>query len=244
MQGVFIGYLHGMRPSANRHVLAVLRKTLDGMHQHELASLVGCSVETIRRIEKGPLKLSKSLAQRISTATGVSLDWLITGDIKTPPYSELVPTYDVHFYRLWASTRDTPLPPDLIEYLPDAALALYVQLRGVLAAAALRGENYASHVLAEVSRTLADAKKQFGSVPAFGNHDFVREVTGEGLWIIENDVLLARKHHEDESRFLKGTALKPSPTKADLDTYRLWRAQHELSVASDARGGSPPPSSE
>ena len=80
-----------MRPSANRHVLAILRKVLapgpnsPPLEQHRLARRVGCSVEAIRRVEKGRVELSEALAIKIEEATGVSLRWLMRNDLSEPP---------------------------------------------------------------------------------------------------------------------------------------------------------------
>ena len=59
-----------MRPSPQRHTLAVLR-TLIGLTQKEMAQLLDCSTPTIQAIELGKLKLSLDLAQRVQFQTGV-----------------------------------------------------------------------------------------------------------------------------------------------------------------------------
>ena len=78
-----------MRHSPRKTVVAVLRTFLDQAHrdagrggfgQKQLADLVGKSRSTIQSLELGKLDLSKDLAHRISTATGVSLSWLLKSD--------------------------------------------------------------------------------------------------------------------------------------------------------------------
>lgn len=72
-----------MRLSPQRHTLAVLR-ILIGLTQKEMASLLACSVPTIQAVELGKLPLSLKLGERISFQTGVSLDWLMKGDVTAP----------------------------------------------------------------------------------------------------------------------------------------------------------------
>src|SRR5260221_9475145 len=72
-----------MPASKRSHVLAILRKNL-ALRQTELAEMVGCSVATIQSIEVGRLKLSKSLAERISMATGADANWLLRNDVSEP----------------------------------------------------------------------------------------------------------------------------------------------------------------
>jgi transcriptional regulator with XRE-family HTH domain len=74
-----------MRPSACKQPLAVLRKII-GYRQKEMADLIGCSVATIQSIELGPkrMALSERLAERIEMETGVSIEWLLSGDPLEP----------------------------------------------------------------------------------------------------------------------------------------------------------------
>jgi len=75
-----------MRPSPQRHTLAVLR-TLIGLTQKEMAQLLDCSTPTIQAIELGKLKLSLDLAQRVQFQTGVHPEWLLADDTSKPPVS-------------------------------------------------------------------------------------------------------------------------------------------------------------
>src|SRR5258708_2555675 len=58
------------RPPSVPHVLRAARKT-KGLSQEKLAQKVGVATITIARIESCRLKLSRSLAMRISIATGL-----------------------------------------------------------------------------------------------------------------------------------------------------------------------------
>jgi hypothetical protein len=46
--------------------------------------MAGCSIHTVRAIEIGKLRLSKSLAERLSMATGASAEWLLEGNPLAP----------------------------------------------------------------------------------------------------------------------------------------------------------------
>jgi transcriptional regulator with XRE-family HTH domain len=72
-----------MKPSPMRHPLAVLRQILQ-MSQTQLGELCGNSGRTIQAVELGKLALSEGLALRIAQATGVSVEWLLSGDPKAP----------------------------------------------------------------------------------------------------------------------------------------------------------------
>ena len=72
-----------MPASKQSHVLALLRASLN-LKQSELADLVDCSTATIQAVELNRLRLSNSLAARISAATGANLDWLRSNDLAQP----------------------------------------------------------------------------------------------------------------------------------------------------------------
>ena len=72
-----------MKPSPLRHVLAVLRLKIE-LGQKEMAALASCSRATIQAVELGHLKLSESLALRISLETGVEINWLLRNDLTAP----------------------------------------------------------------------------------------------------------------------------------------------------------------
>jgi transcriptional regulator with XRE-family HTH domain len=89
------GYLP-VRPCADmpaplRHNLARIRAQLS-LTQADLAKLVGCSLPTIKAVEIGKLRLSDSLASRISQALEIwDKDWLLKNDLNTPLPPILVP---------------------------------------------------------------------------------------------------------------------------------------------------------
>ena len=75
-----------MRPSPQRHTLAVLR-TLIGFTQKQMANIAECSVPTIQAVELCKLKLSADLADRIHFQTGICTEWLLANDVSKPPVS-------------------------------------------------------------------------------------------------------------------------------------------------------------
>jgi transcriptional regulator with XRE-family HTH domain len=76
-----------MRPSAENHPLAILRRILNWT-QKEAAKRLGVSPQTIQGIELGTRRLTEHNAQRITDRTGVSLDWLLSGNPKAMPLVE------------------------------------------------------------------------------------------------------------------------------------------------------------
>ena len=91
-----------MRPSPNRHPLAVLRNSLD-IGQKEMADLVGRSRRTIQGIELKTMPLSEGLAERIAHETWVSAQWLMDGDPQAEPWlrnHKDIPYRKEHYERL------------------------------------------------------------------------------------------------------------------------------------------------
>ena len=80
------GYI--IRMNDSKHTLAGLRRII-GLRQKELAGLIGCSLPTVQAIEYGKLKLSPSLAERISRASGIGIAWLLDNDLSKPPVDEI-----------------------------------------------------------------------------------------------------------------------------------------------------------
>lgn len=77
-------------PKTNKRIaeplktLVTLRKQLN-LRQKELANKVGCSLDTIKSLEQGRLKLSETLAMKIYEATGIDPAWVAMNDPKKPP---------------------------------------------------------------------------------------------------------------------------------------------------------------
>ncbi len=90
-----------MKRSPLRHALAVLRLEI-GYGQKELAGDVKCSRATIQAVELGHLKLSESLATRISLETGVDLNWLLDNRLSEP----IAPSAEAR--TLWSQIKGSP----------------------------------------------------------------------------------------------------------------------------------------
>jgi transcriptional regulator with XRE-family HTH domain len=110
------GIIANMPASKFVNVLAILRKSLS-LKQGELAELAGCSISTIQAIEVNKLKLSKSLASRISLETGADLDWLLANDVTVP-----MPKHHAGQQSKYAIVSFT-VPPELEDPINAAAAA-------------------------------------------------------------------------------------------------------------------------
>ena len=64
--------------------MTVLR-SVAGLTQEQLAALVDCSRMSIQAIESGKLRLSPSMAEKISLNTGVCMQWLLANKYRVPP---------------------------------------------------------------------------------------------------------------------------------------------------------------
>jgi transcriptional regulator with XRE-family HTH domain len=69
--------------SLRKTTVAVVREEL-GLGLQEFADLIGKSTSTVSSLENGRLKLSEPTALTISKKTGVSLKWLLDGDVSAP----------------------------------------------------------------------------------------------------------------------------------------------------------------
>jgi transcriptional regulator with XRE-family HTH domain len=127
------GIIANMPASKFVNVLAILRKSLS-LKQGELAELAGCSVSTVQAIEVNKLRLSRSLAARISLQTGADMDWLLANDVSVP-----IPKHHAGKQSKYAIMSFT-LPPELEDPMN--------------AAAASRGMNRSQYVCWLVERDL------------------------------------------------------------------------------------------
>ena len=73
---------------ASKTTVATLRRFL-GFGQKEFADLAGRSTPTIQAVELGKLPLSEKLGADISRASGVSMEWLMSGKPESTPLNEL-----------------------------------------------------------------------------------------------------------------------------------------------------------
>ena len=69
--------------SERRTTVAVLRLAT-GLSAAEFAQLIGKSLATVKTLEAGKLALSVRTAATITQQTGISLRWLVNGDVAAP----------------------------------------------------------------------------------------------------------------------------------------------------------------
>lgn len=148
-----------MRPSPQRHILAVLRTFL-GLTQKEMADLAKCSRPTIQAIELGKLKLGKDLAMRISTATACSLETLLDGDPSRPLLSVFKKPYEVADFKVAQSVLKTP-PAAKSEWYLGAYYVMAATLADVFLAAFMRGDRHL--FLYQAGKALESLAKEFGA---------------------------------------------------------------------------------
>ena len=72
-----------MTRAIKKTTVAALR-LITGLKAKPFADALGCSEATVNSLETGRLKLSETMAQRIAVETGVSLAWLLDGDVSAP----------------------------------------------------------------------------------------------------------------------------------------------------------------
>jgi transcriptional regulator with XRE-family HTH domain len=155
-----------MAQSTLRTTVAVLRKLL-ALSVEQFASLAGKSVPTIQSIEAGKrLKLTKETAQKIAFETGVSLDWLLAGDVTVEPYSSLKdPTgraipYSRTVFELIQSGKFKNVPKHSLESIQFGAILMTAEWFPIFASAVNRGEgDLAAFVMDD---HLKEMRKRFG----------------------------------------------------------------------------------
>jgi transcriptional regulator with XRE-family HTH domain len=99
-----------MPPSKLKHPIAVVRK-ITGLGQKELAHLVNCSVAEVQAIELRKRNLSKKLADAIWLETGVSPEWLLSGNPKAPPFTLDGKPYGIEKWKARQRRRNRKIPP-------------------------------------------------------------------------------------------------------------------------------------
>ena len=145
----------GITPFTERHPLAVLRRVI-GKTQPAMAKMLGCSAATIQSIEVGRLKMSESLAQKISRKTDISPAWLLQGDSVAPPVDTTGAPYTQESFEL----NQPILHPLPVIGVSDWLSGIWRQVLGILASAHKRGElPLCEYKLKESLRAL---EKRFG----------------------------------------------------------------------------------
>ena len=172
-----------MRPSLKRHVLAILRETL-GMTQKDLADYVDCSESTLQAVERGPkrLKLSKTLAIKISLAAGVDVEWLLANDRSCPikpsheacrlyaeARGERTEEYSPGLFDVVQASKSKPPGGRSVYYEVLFALEDHARLRAVIENA--RHNHLYDLARFKLSQFIDQFEKEFGSDPTVFERD-------------------------------------------------------------------------
>lgn len=220
-----------MRPSPQRHTLAVLR-TLIGLTQKEMATHIGCSTPTIQAVELGKLTLSDKLAERIVWETGVSLQWLLAGDPAAPMATQHGLPYTKRAYEIRRSELSRPKTE-----LSDTLHAHFVLHSSLVKLTTLLLHSHSTGAFNlcayKIGAALDALVTQFGAKLDWGD------------WLARRDALAA-KYVEQEINAelgLKTAALPPLNLLAQLkETQALLDAFHrDFLAAFDAKRRKFPP---
>jgi len=147
-----------MGASQKRTVFAILRSII-GIKDVEMAEILGCSKATINSLECGRLKLSDSMAERYRHQTGISIKWLLEGDVDAEPVDEFTRPYTAEtFHHTQISKRIYDMPPG--EYVSGDCLAFYGYLRAILHQSRKRQTYHIARY--EIERALKKLGDEFG----------------------------------------------------------------------------------
>ena len=145
-----------MRTSSKRTTAAVLRSII-GVKDLEMAELLECSPATIHSVESGRLRLSEALAFRMRHETGISLAWLLAGDVKAAPVDERENPYtraDFDWHRAQIESRNYPTRTAMSPFV------IAVEIVGIASAAGNKGRM--SLFLWRLRKFLGECKEEFG----------------------------------------------------------------------------------
>ena len=195
------------------------------MEQRRLAKIAGCSVETIRRIEKGRLKLSSDLAETIARATGVSAESLLKNDLNAPLLARSGNPYHAFHFDAWQHVKNSRLDGDLIDKTPDYLLSYHTRLRGIMASAGRKGEQQWLLAFQRLDKAINALRAEFGTITAYDDGQDGPHLATYELPLIEHDVRGAREHFEKQ-----GIELDPVPTEESMRHYRNFRLGQELAT--------------
>ncbi len=132
------------------------------------ALLVGCSIHTLQSVESGRLKLSKTLATRISAVTGVGVDWLLKNDLKSAPVAATSfktytgeTVYDSYSLETFREAKRLHQTQEWISlHIAEYMFSFYGQMSAILNSAAARG--HAGAAILQTAKWLDASREQFG----------------------------------------------------------------------------------
>jgi transcriptional regulator with XRE-family HTH domain len=164
-----------------KSTVAIVRNEI-GQTVDEFAKLLGCSVWTIRRLERKDLGLSEKLARKVREETGAPVEWLLKNDPSLPPkdssglfWSKQV--FEVHQGKIEAAevahslfgtinyTRLSPHKRREKRLLIANYIALWAEqeIHASLASAITKGEDEFDRAMLRVKSFTKSLEKDFGS---------------------------------------------------------------------------------
>lgn len=149
-----------MRRSLNRHVLSILRGVI-GLNQVSFHKLIDVSLSTVVSIEVGRLKLSESLAERISIVTGVDYWWLLENDTTRPPIDLGGKPYTKATFESVQAECEPLIELGMRRYEPDQLLPVFLQKTAALLIGATK-QNREALCGYRLNKALDDLLIEFG----------------------------------------------------------------------------------
>lgn len=171
-----------MRTSLKRTTAAFLRSIID-IKVEEMAAILNCSTFTIHSLEspgiggKPRLRLSDDLAKRISHETGVSIAWLLAGDLSTPPISQNGRPYTVETFTRHRARKNHPVDKAVDQILiPIYACNCHQRARAIMQSANKKGDfQLARYKFDRALQTLADEFGEDAAMMEANTDDVVAE---------------------------------------------------------------------
>jgi hypothetical protein len=110
-----------MAKSKLKTTLSVLREILGNEGNQDLFSrLIGKSASWVRHVSSGELPLTREAAYQIGFATGVNPEWLMSGNVESPPTSyDSAQTYTFATFQNYLEQKKSAFP-ELVDPLGEA----------------------------------------------------------------------------------------------------------------------------
>jgi transcriptional regulator with XRE-family HTH domain len=192
--------------------VAVVRSKI-GQTVDEFAELLGCSIWTIRRLERNDLELSEKLARKIQEETGAPMEWLLRNDASLQPKDSWGLLWSRQVFEVHQGKRETAEVVHglggTVNYtrLPDKKkrkrlllLANYLAVRAeqeihaCLASAIAKGDYEFERAVSRVNAFTESMEREFGSEEsvrelhakevAVAAHESSRDENGMGQSVI------------------------------------------------------------
>jgi transcriptional regulator with XRE-family HTH domain len=157
-----------------------------------MAELLGCSASTVHSVESGRLKLSDSLALRMSLVTGVNVDWLLRGDTSKPPTSFHHHPYSRSEFEDWQLSK-TKWPRLTKTQRAIDIVACFAELHAILESAYKRGRGDYEMARQEVLVAIKELRARFGELGRFAHlYPYFDRYNREAIKVAERAIAHAR----------------------------------------------------